>query len=271
MRVRATGLPVLLLGALLCTGAQAATVALVIDDLGYNRERARRALALPPPIIAAVLPESPHAGLIARSAARAGIDVLVHLPMQGHANRFSPGSLHAGLSQRQLRDRLQSALDAVPGAIGVNNHMGSVLTADRGAMRMLMREIRGVSRDLVFLDSRTTADTVAEAMAVETGIGTTSRDVFLDHDRAPAAIERQLHRWLRRAQTRGCALAIGHPHPATLEALERLLPRMRGVRRVGLREYVEICGVPAVHTPRVASHAVPEGARAEERGTRNQE
>lgn len=261
--MRPPGLPAALLAALLGTGAQAATVALVIDDLGYNRERARRTLALPPPVTAAVLPGSPYAGLIARSAAQADIDLLVHLPMQGGTGPASPGTLHPDLTSRQFRDRLLAALDDVPGAIGINNHMGSVLTADREAMRLLMRELRTASRNFVFLDSRTTADTVAETIAIETGVGTAARDVFLDHDPDPAAIERQLHRWVRRAQTSGCALAIAHPHPKTLETLERLLPRIHGVRRVGLREYIELCGVPAVSTPRVASHAMPE-ARAGE-------
>lgn len=257
--MRAIGLPALLLGALACADVQAAAVALIIDDLGYNRDRARRALALPPPITAAVLPESPHAGLIARAAKLADIDLLVHLPMQGHVERAMSGSLNPDLSRRQFRERLRAALDAVPGAIGINNHMGSVLTANRPAMQRLMREIRAASRELVFIDSRTTAETVAEVIAIETGVGTASRDVFLDHDRDPAAIERQLHRWLRHAQTHGCALAIAHPHPETLEVLERLLPRVQGVRRVGLREYIEICGVPTVHTPRMVTHATRDG------------
>lgn len=262
--MRFTGLLVVLLAALTGTDARAATVALVIDDLGYNRERARRALALPPPITAAVLPDSPHAGLIARSAAQSGIELLVHLPMQGRSDLASPGALHPDLTEQQLRERLRSALDDVPGAIGINNHMGSVLTADRAAMTLLMRELRAASRSLIFIDSRTTAETVAEAIAIEAGVATAARDVFLDHDPDPVAIERQLHHWVRRAQTSGCALAIAHPHPATLETLERLLPRMRGVRRVGLREYVENCGVPAVSTPRVASHAIRKGTRSEE-------
>lgn len=262
--MRLAGPLVALLILSLVTGARAATVTLVIDDLGYNRDRARRALALPPPITAAVLPGSPHAALIARSAARADIELLVHLPMQGRADQAAPGALHPGLTERQFRERLRDALADVPGAIGINNHMGSVLTADRDAMRFLMHEIRSASRNLVFLDSRTTADTVAEAIAIETGVGTASRDVFLDHDPDPVAIERQLHRWVRRAKTSGCALAIAHPHPGTLETLERLLPRIRGVRRVGLNEYVENCGVPAVSTPRVASHAIREETRSEE-------
>ena len=124
----------------------------------------------------------------------------------------------------------------------------------------LMAELKAAPRPLLFLDSRTTPETVAEAAAIRAGLGTTARDVFLDNDPSPAAIERQLHDWLRRARTTGCALAIGHPYPQTLATLERLLPRVQDVRRVGLREYVEICGTPARDDARVAS-TLPAGAR----------
>lgn len=244
-----------LLVLLTSAGAHGATVALVIDDLGHNRERARRALALPPPVAVAVLPEAPYSELIARSATAAGIDVLLHLPMEGHNDRLPVPGLKGGIPDARFRDRVRDALAHVPGAIGVNNHMGSVLTTDRHAMSLLMTELNAAPRPLLFLDSRTTPNTVAEAAAVEAGLGTTARDVFLDNDPSPAAIERQVHRWLRRARTSGCALAIGHPYPETIETLERLLPHIEGVRRVSLREYVETCGTPARLPARVATHA----------------
>ena len=244
-------LPLLLAGA----AAHAATVALVIDDLGHNRERARRALALPPPVSVAVLPDAPYSELIARSATAAGIEVLLHLPMEGNHDRLPVPALRAGLPDQRFRAGVRDALADGPGAIGVNTHMGSVLTTDRRAMSLLMSELRAAPRPLLFLDSRTTPDTVAEAVAIHAGLGTAARDVFLDNDPSPAAIERQVQRWLRRARRSGCALAIGHPYPETFTTLERLLPRIEGVRRVSLREYVEVCGVPARPLSRMASHA----------------
>lgn len=241
---------------LLSAAAQAATVALVIDDLGYNRDRARRALALPPPITAAVLPDAPYTEAIADAADRAGIGVLVHLPMEGHEDDGQAGFLRADMSEMRFRQRVRRGLGEVPGAIGVNNHMGSLLTADRAAMDLLMHELRSAPAPLLFLDSRTTADSVAYASAARAGLAATRRDVFLDHDIDPAAIEHQFHRWLRKARDTGCALAIAHPHPETLVVLERLLPHVKGVRRVGLAEYVRECGRPADPVPpRVATRA----------------
>lgn len=230
-------------------GAHGATVTLVIDDLGYNRERAHRALALPPPVTAAVLPDAPYTGEIARAAKRAGIGLLAHLPMQGHEDDMHAGFLRTDMSEMQFRQRVRQGLARVPGAIGVNNHMGSVLTTDRTAMDLLMRELRAAPAPLLFLDSRTTADTIAHSSASHAGIATTQRDVFLDNDLDPVAIEHQFKRWLHKARSTGCALAIAHPHPETLAVLERLLPHMKGVRRVGIDEYVQQCGTPARSNP----------------------
>lgn len=222
--------------------AASATVALLIDDLGYSREQARRALALPPPIGVAVLPHTPHAGPIARAADEAGIDVLLHLPMAAEGVPAGHGVLHAGMSAAALRAGLRDALAAVPGAMGVNNHEGSALTVERRPMAVLMGALARVRGDLVFVDSRTTARSHAEAAAVAAGLAATRRDLFLDNRREPRAIERQVERWVAHAKANGCALAIAHPHAETLAVLERMLPRLEGVRRVDIRTYVRTCG-----------------------------
>lgn len=237
------------LACLFALGAEAGTVTLVIDDLGYNREQARRALALPPPVTAAVLPNAPYTRQIAAAANRAGIGMIVHMPMQGHEDKRHPGLLHAGMDETALRLRVRAGLAEIPGAIGLNNHMGSVLTTNHAAMDVLMRELKASPGALLFLDSRTTAESVAHAAAARAGLATVERDVFLDHDIDSAAIERQFERWLAKARGSGCALAIAHPHPETLAVLERLLPHVQGVQRVGLAEYVRQCGRPAASPP----------------------
>lgn len=232
-------------------GANAGTVALVIDDLGYSTASARRALSLPPPVTVAILPHTPYAGRIARAAERARIDALVHLPMEAHSHAPQPGMLRANMSAENFRTRVQRALAEVPGAIGVNNHMGSRLTGDAEPMALLMDEL--VGSGLVFIDSRTTARSRAADAARAAGVASAERDVFLDHDQDTAAIERQVARWLQLGRTRGCALAIAHPRPETFAVLERVLPRAQGIDRVGIRTYIERCGNPAM--PQSAWHA----------------
>lgn len=226
-------------------GAQAGTVALVIDDLGYSAERARRALALPPPIAVAVLPQTPYAERVARAAGRSHTDVIVHLPMEAEGHAPATGMLRADMDAPRFRARVRKALAAVPGAVGVNNHMGSRLTGAQEPMGWLMDELAAARRNLIFIDSRTTSRSRAGAAARAAGLASAERDVFLDHERDPRAIERQVERWLAQAKRDGCALAIAHPWPETFAVLERMLPRAEGVERVGLATYISRCGHPA--------------------------
>jgi polysaccharide deacetylase 2 family uncharacterized protein YibQ len=50
--------------------------------------------------------------------------------------------------------------------------------------------------------------------------------VFLDDDQSPAKIEEMLAQLERIARTRGYAVGIGHPHPATIAELQRWLPTL---------------------------------------------
>lgn len=233
--------------ALAAGGANGATVALVIDDLGYSAERARRALALPPPVTVAILPHTPHAERIARAARRAQIDVLVHLPMEADSHQPQPGMLRANMPSERFRARVRRAIAQIPGAIGVNNHMGSRLTGDAEPMALLMDEL--ASNGLVFIDSRTTARSRAAGAARTADIPSAERDVFLDHHDNAAAIERQVTRWLDLARNKGCALAIAHPRPQTFAVLERVLSRARGIDRVDIRTYIERCGQGTAPAP----------------------
>jgi polysaccharide deacetylase 2 family uncharacterized protein YibQ len=244
MRRRRTLLPLLLA---LAGGhaAAAPTAALIIDDLGHNRESARRALALPPPVAVAILPHAPWARPIARAAGRAGNDILVHLPMESADGPSAPHALRADMDDDTLRAGVERALRAVPGAIGVNNHQGSGLTARGSAMNVVMRALADRPRRLLFIDSRTTAATEAENAARDAGVAVARRHVFLDHQRDAGAIARATEAWFERARETGCALAIAHPRPGTMRVLERKLPRAEGVERVDLATYIERCGTPA--------------------------
>lgn len=225
--------------------AAAPTAALIIDDLGHNRESARRALALPPPFAVAILPHAPHTGAIARAARRAGTDILVHLPMEAERGPAAPNALLSDMDDATLRSRLERAVESVPGAVGVNNHQGSGLTARASVMEIVMRELAERSPPLLFIDSRTTAATEAETAARDAGVAVARRNVFLDHRKGEDAIARATEAWLERARESGCALAIAHPRPDTMRVLEKKLPRAEGVERVNLATYIERCGNPA--------------------------
>lgn len=217
--------------------APAPRIAVIIDDIGYRLDEGRRAVALPSAVALAVLPHAPHSMHLARAAHTSGKEVLLHLPMQAldAAETPGPGALALENTRLDAAAVLAADLMAVPFARGVNNHMGSLLTRERTPMLWLMEELRARG-SLYFVDSFTTADSVALATAREQGVPALRRDVFLDGELSADAIAAEWRRLLALARERGSAIAIGHPHSATLDLLERELPVLdaQGVQLVTL-------------------------------------
>lgn len=236
-----------------CTGPRAAVHELVIvmDDLGYNLQRAERVLALPGAVVLGLLPFAPNSAAIARRAAETGHETLLHQPMEplrGPAVRAMPGTLTLDMSAERFEAEIEAAFRAVPGIIGVNNHTGSRLTQDPESMRRLMRHL--AARDLLFLDSRTTAATVAYSMAREARVPALQRDVFLDHEPHPQAIAAAFQRALTIARQQGHAVIIAHPHDTSLTFLEDALARLpSGFELVALRELARRSHLEALAAP----------------------
>ncbi|MCM2269993.1 MAG: divergent polysaccharide deacetylase family protein, partial [Thermoanaerobaculia bacterium] len=199
-------------------------VAIVVDDLGRSLADVERLLRLGVPLTYAVLPFETRTAEVTARLRAAGAEVICHLPLEGRPGANpGPGAILDEHSPRRLARRVREALDAVPGAVGLNNHMGSIVTADREAMAELLEVV--AERRLFFLDSRTTADSVAYELARQAGVPTARREIFLDSEREPAAVREQFARLLAVARERGAAIAIGHPHDVTLDALDELVPR----------------------------------------------
>lgn len=222
---------------------QPARVAVIIDDLGNARADAETTAGLPGAVTCSVLPHTPYARLVAETCKDSGKEVFIHLPMQPDDPnaRPGPGALRVGQTREQIRAILTADLDTVPGAVGVNNHMGSLLTRHITYMDWLMGEL--ATRDgLLFVDSATTAQSVALRLAVDHGLPTTRRDVFLDEDPSPIEIRRQWAKLVQMARSRGTALAIGHPHEATLDILrdEIKAAASRDIMIVSVTELVRV-------------------------------
>jgi hypothetical protein len=232
----------LLLALLLPLSAAAAPpprIAILIDDLGHDRAAGERTLALPVAVGVAVLPQTPHAKRLARAASTSGRDLLLHLPLESlEAEPLGPGAIEAGATPAAIQAALALGLESVPDAVGVNNHMGSLLTQAPESMRVLLRALHG--RGLWFVDSYTTERSVALSVARELGVPATRRDVFLDDEPGEAAIAARWQRLLALARARGVALAIGHPNPTTLGFVERELPKLQaqGIELVTVSEVV---------------------------------
>ncbi|MEJ0063637.1 MAG: divergent polysaccharide deacetylase family protein [Alphaproteobacteria bacterium] len=101
-------------------------IAVVIDDLGLNERATKAAIALPAAVTLSFLPYGEHATALAGAARAQGHELLLHMPMQpvGHDDP-GPGALTVDLKEDEIAARVRKAFEAIPEAIGVNNHMGS--------------------------------------------------------------------------------------------------------------------------------------------------
>lgn len=215
-------------------------LAIILDDLGSDQAAADAIFALPYPLTISVLPNHEHSVAIAEKAHVHGVQVMLHLPMESLANEApEPQELHIGMTSAQVNRTLNEMLSEVPHVEGVNNHQGSRATSDPALMNDLMPALR--TRKLFFIDSRTTAATVAFETAERDHVRSAFRNVpFLDDVRDEAAIRAQLELAIRGAKEKGEAVAIGHPHPETLRALKAMLPQAeaQGVRLVHASDLV---------------------------------
>jgi polysaccharide deacetylase 2 family uncharacterized protein YibQ len=223
-------------------------VAVVIDDVGFDESIALAFANLGIPMTFAILPHQRYSLSLASRLRAMGHEVILHLPMQPVGDPGSDpgeGAVTEGLSRDAIRAIVIRDLDGVPGAVGLNNHMGSRATTDPVLMRSVLEVAR--ERGLFFLDSRTTSATVAYDLALDMGVPAARRSVFLDDRRERSYIEAQVRSLLERARTEGSALAIGHPDQATLDALRE---------STGLLRSPDIMMVPAS----TLADAVGEGA-----------
>lgn len=244
---------------------QRPVISIIIDDIGYNLPAGMRAIGLPGAIAYAFLPHTPHAGDLARLAHGFDKEVILHAPMQSITDNhlLGPGALTLDMSEQEFAQTLHEDLESIPHVIGINNHMGSLLTQHPGHMVWLMREL-GRRGDLFFVDSLTTERSVVSQVADEHRIPTLRRDIFLDAERNPRHISGQFYRLVDLAHRQGYALGIGHPYPETLRVLERMLPQLESlnVNLIPLSEQIKLRRSPQWQaslspSPRAAKNSRP--------------
>jgi polysaccharide deacetylase 2 family uncharacterized protein YibQ len=200
-------------------------IAVVLDDVGVARNHAELAIDLPGVITLSFMTYADGVADMAARARAKGHELMLHVPMEplGDEIDAGPNVLKVGASERELLKRLSWGLDRFPGYIGINNHMGSRFTQDERGMSVVLAELK--RRDLLFLDSRTINNTVGDDVAARMGVPHVMRDVFLDNEMDEAAVIRQLMQAERVAASKGQAIAIGHPHPATIAAIRAWMPK----------------------------------------------
>lgn len=206
-------------------------VAIIIDDMGYHEKIGLELLALPLNLTFSFLPAAPFTPALEEQAFQTGRVVLLHLPMEPKSKEWDPGqgALLTGQNRQEQKRLFAQNLQAVPHAVGINNHMGSLYTENRGLMEELM-ELVG-AQGLFYVDSFTTAASQGLAAAQAAEVPAARRHIFLDNVHSPDKVCEQLEQLVTSAEEKGWAIGIGHPNQATLSALttcrEKLMERVR--------------------------------------------
>lgn len=215
----------------------AGQVAIVIDDIGYKPSD-KKLFSIDANLTYAVLPHTPFGYRYAKLANQKDRDVILHLPMQAQTQNelLGPGALKANMAKGEYQQTLLSALEDIPFAVGINNHMGSLLTQLDEPMSWTMEVLQ--QHNLFFLDSKTTNKSRIEPIGHEFGVKTLDRNIFLDHIREPKAMAWQFRRLIKMAKRNGSAIAIGHPYPETYQFLKDNLIKLEeaGIKVVPLSE-----------------------------------
>lgn len=201
-------------------------IAVIIDDMGLDFARTARAIELVGPLTMSFLTYARNLKAQVAAARSAGHELMIHLPMEPEDTDAyaGPKVIKRDLSEEELKRRLKWAFGRFEGYVGINNHMGSRYTADRPGMMLVLAEIK--RRGLLFIDSRTSGNSVAPSVARQLAVPFAQRHVFLDDDPTSGSIIRQLKALEGVARKQGFGIAIGHPRDTTISELEKWLPTL---------------------------------------------
>ena len=218
------------------------SISIIIDDLGYKQKEDILALSLPGPIAYAILPHAPYTKKIATIASQNGKEILLHQPMQALENNklLGPGALTLNMTQKEFVKTLETNISVISNIIGINNHMGSLLTRHPGHMQWLMNVLK--KNEYIYVDSLTSTNSVAGEIAKKNKIPFLKRDIFLDNNTDLEYITKKFFELIALAKKEGTALAIAHPHSNTIKTLSEFLQDIDayGVKLIGIKSLVKI-------------------------------
>jgi polysaccharide deacetylase 2 family uncharacterized protein YibQ len=207
-------------------------LAIIIDDMGANLHEARSLAGIGVPLTFSIIPGLRNYREVAAFAASKEIEIMIHIPMQSKGwpgQRLESNGLLVSMADSEISGHLEEFLRTIPRAVGANNHMGSEFSEHEDKMRVVLEVLKG--KGLFFVDSVTSPKSVGVKLARELGMKSGRRNVFLDNEQNGSYIRGQLNQAVRLAKKSGAAIAICHPHPATIQMLTAVLP---GLQRQGI-------------------------------------
>ena len=236
-----------------------AQIAIIIDDIGNKRADAE-AFALSNKVTFSILPHTRFSTEFSTYSFHQGREVMLHMPMESlHGGALGDGALLASMYPEDVENSLLLALESVPHAVGVNNHMGSKLTQITLQMNAVMDVLS--NNNLYFIDSRTTKFTKAHSIAKQRGVVSAQRNVFLDHYPNEAFLEKQFAQLIRKARRDGSVIGIAHPYPVSIAFLKRKLADLPDdIELISISDYLAIDVInytDSFEQPRLAKETNP--------------
>ncbi|MCM3783084.1 divergent polysaccharide deacetylase family protein [Neobacillus mesonae] len=217
--------------------------AIIIDDLGNGMKGTEEIMSLPIKVTVAIMPFLPTTKKDAEFAHQKGIDVLIHMPMEpqrGRKDWLGPGAITSDLSDEEIRKRVEAAIDDVPHAIGMNNHMGSKITTDRRIMSIVLDVCK--ERGLFFVDSKTHHQSVVAELAIQKGLPPVVNDIFLDDRHTISHVTNQIKLAEKKLENQDTCVMIGHVGGGgltTASAIQSSIPRWSGkIETISISEMV---------------------------------
>ncbi|RJQ46760.1 MAG: divergent polysaccharide deacetylase family protein [Nitrospiraceae bacterium] len=213
-------------------------VAIIMDDLGPNKNAAIAVFRLKAPLTLSILPQQPYSVWIAEEGHRLGHDIIAHIPMEATpAHKLGKGGLYTWMTETEIAETLHENFISIPFIIGASSHMGSAFTEDERAMQVVIKELK--KKNLFFLDSLTSPRSVGYDLAKMHGLRALSRDLFLDDKDDPAEIKAQWEKMIEAANKKGLAILLAHPRKNTLEFLRKALKENNAVTVVPVSELIK--------------------------------
>ena len=219
-----------------------AKLSIIIDDVGSGGRPLDDLISIGLPLTLSIIPGTPRAAEIARRAHAAGMEVMIHIPMEpygwaGKRNRTT-NVLTVDMDGDEIRERVRGFIEEIPYAVGANNHMGSLFTEREDLMRPVLEELK--ANGLFFIDSRTGPKSIAYDLARKMGIRTGYNMIFLDSVPEKGRIERTIRLAVDMARRHGYGIAIGHHRPKTVSALKEMEGWLKGIGDVMLVHVSEV-------------------------------
>ena len=218
-------------------------VAIIFDDLGESLADLKELYSLNIPLTISVIPGLRFSKNIAHIGARCGFSVFIHLPLEPKKRDLTKNTPYRFISgQLSIRDNqalLRKYLNSVRIATGVNNHMGSLATEDPELMALVIKEVK--NKGLVFVDSRTSGESVAYEIANAQGMACAYNQGFLDSVSGQEAMMNNFNKLIESARRNGQIIVIAHPRKSTIKFLkDNLVEFKKKVRFINAKEYFQL-------------------------------